>query len=203
MSESQDQPTSTHGSEVNLIGRLPRSLRGYDRAATDALLKELTAKQAELEGECTSLREQVAQLESDLAHHRAQEQLVAKTLIAATSHATVIKEDARREAEEILSKAREEFDRRAERAERAERERVQAEHQLLRMRRLAQEMQNGLAGFLTRALDQLRPQEERATPEALQSIGNGAAGSLETELEQEVAEHRPQGEDVEALRPSS
>ena len=203
MSESQDQPASTHDSDVNLIGRLPRSLRGYDRAATGALFGEVASKQAELERECASLREQVTRLEGDLAHNRAQEQLVAKTLIAATSHATVIKEDARREAEEILSKAREEFDRRAARAERAERERVQAEHQLLRMRRLAQEMQTGLAGFLTRALDQLRPQEERATPEALQSGGNGAGGSLETELEQEVAELRPQGEDVEALRPSS
>ena len=203
MSDSHDQPTSTLDSGPTSAAHLPRSMRGYDRAATDALLREVETKHAELERDCGSLRVQVAQLEEELSRLRAQEELVAKTLIAATSHATAIKEDARREAEEILSKAREEFDRRAERAERAERERVQAEHQLLRMRRLAQEMQNGLAGFLTRALDQLRPQEERATPEAPQSTGNGAAGSLETELEQEVADRRPQGEDVEALRPSS
>ena len=203
MSDSHDQPTSTLDSAPNSAERLPGRLRGYDRAATDALLREFEKKHAELERDCGSLRAQLAQLEEELSRLRAQEELVAKTLLEATSHAAAIEEDARREAEEILAKAREEFDRRAERAERAERERVQAEHQLLRMRRLAQEMQSGLAGFLTRALDQLRPQEERATPEAPQSAGNGAADSLETELEQEVAEHRPQGEDVEALRPSS
>jgi hypothetical protein len=46
-------------------------MRGYDRAATGELLGELASARAELERECGKLREQVTQLEADLARHRA------------------------------------------------------------------------------------------------------------------------------------
>jgi cell division septum initiation protein DivIVA len=178
-------------------------MRGYDRAATDGLLRELEAKQAELERDCASLRKQVAALEDELVQHRTQEQLIAKTLLEATNRATEIEENARREAEVLLEKTHEDLRLRTERAEQLERDRANAESQVLRMRRLAQEMQSGLAGFLTRTIDQLRPQEERAASERLHESGNGgvAPAALDTELEQQLTGHDSDAE-VESLRPA-
>ncbi len=166
-------PLPTNGEDVSggpggaagLTDRLPRGMRGYNRAATDALFGEVASKHAELELECGELREQIAQLEADLSRHRKQEQLLSETLLGATSHATTIREKAREEAELILGKARAQLGERAAATERAERERAEAERELLRLRRLAEEMQRGLADFLTQALMQLGPSAEPGTAE--------------------------------------
>ena len=201
MTDSHDQTIPNPGSAPTSAERLPRSMRGYDRSATDALLRELGAKQAELERDCASLRAQVAQLEDELVQHRTQEQLIAKTLVEATNRAAEIEENARREADVLLEKTHEDLRLRTERAEQLERDRAHAESQVLRMRRLAQEMQSGLAGFLTRTIDQLRPQEERAAPETPQEPGNagGVAAALDTDLGRELTGH---GADAESLRPA-
>ena len=140
--------------------RPSRSFRGYDRSATDQLLVELESDRSKLQEELARLGEHVGHLEADLARHEDQERLVAKTLVAATGHATTIKENARREAEQLLTKVRGELDRRIEQAERVERERVQAERELVRLRHLAQEMQISLESFLTEALGQLAADHE-------------------------------------------
>jgi cell division septum initiation protein DivIVA len=181
--------------DESLSSRLPRRRRGYDRDATEALLGELASKQAELERECGKLREQVAQLEADLAGHRRQEQLVSKTLLEASSHATTIREKAREEAELILRKASAELEDRAALTERAEREQADAERELLRLRQLAQEMQQGLAGFLTQTLAQLRPEARPATADqhpAAESEG-ALVSALEAALKQNDDEPRSGG----------
>lgn len=148
------------------------------------------------------MRQQVTELEADLAGHRGQEELVSKTLLEASSHATTIREKAREEAELLLRKARARLGERAALTERAERERADVEQELLRLRQLAQDMQRGLASFLTETLAQLRPEAEPGTAE-LHPTGDPAealVSALEAALKQDAAEPRPGGD---PLRPSS
>jgi cell division septum initiation protein DivIVA len=149
----------------SLWSLLPRSRRGYEPAATEMLFRELVSKHASLERECGKLREQAAALEADLARHRRQEQLVTTTLLEATSHATTIRQKAREEAESILRNAHVEKEERAKLAERIKRERSDAEQELVRLRELAQEVQAGLAAFLTQTLEQLRSNGQSRVPD--------------------------------------
>jgi cell division septum initiation protein DivIVA len=203
MSTSDDPTTPISDRAASSTEGLPRRWRGYDRAATAALFDEVASKQAELELRCASLLGQIARLEDELARCKAQEELVAQTLVEATRRAAEIKENAQREADVLLEKAREESDRRAEEAERAERDRAQAEHQLLHVRKLAHEMHTGLAGFLTRAVEQLRSQDEGQMPKTPGGADDARPGTLETELGKEAGEHRPQNGDGATLRPGS
>ena len=180
MSAQHEQNTSTPETAPALSSRLPRSLRGYDRAATEVLFAEAATRSAELERQCAALREQMAELQEEIERHRVQEQLVGKTLIVATSHATTIKDKARHEAELFLSKARTELQRRTEQADRVDRHRTEAERDLVRLRRLAQEMQSGLEGFLTHAMEQLSASDE-AEPQPAQVVP--APATLVTALE--------------------
>jgi cell division septum initiation protein DivIVA len=138
---------------------LPRRRRGYDVAATDALIEHLTAGRLELERECARLRLRVAGLETELSRVREREQLVSKALSAATAQATTIRENARREAEAVLSKAQAESKRRAERADRLERQRGEAERELERLRHLQRTVRTGLTDFLTQAVERLRSEQ--------------------------------------------
>jgi cell division septum initiation protein DivIVA len=118
------------------------------------------------------LHGQIGQLESQLEHRRSQEQLMAKTLISATNHAIAIRESARREAELTLRKARAE----AEKLKAgAERERDAAQRELLRLRRITEQMRNGLSAFLTSKVEELRLETEGAT-------NSGQDDELETAL---------------------
>ena len=102
--------------------------------------------------ELDKLQLRIDQLEVELERHRSQEQLIAKTLVSATSYGTVIRENARREAELALHKARAE----AERLKaRAVRERDDARRELLRLRRTTEQMRNGLSEFLTAKVEEL------------------------------------------------
>ena len=66
--------------------------------------------------------------------------------MSATNHAIAIRESARREAELTLRKARAE----AEKIKAgAERERDAAQRELLRLRRITEQMRSGLSAFLT------------------------------------------------------
>jgi uncharacterized membrane protein YqiK len=107
------------------------------------------------------LRERVDQLEGELERHREHEQLVVKTLLSATSHATAIRESARRDAEITLRKARAEAEKR--RAS-FEREQDAARSELLRLRRITEQMRNGLAAFLTVKMEELRLETEEEAP---------------------------------------
>jgi hypothetical protein len=109
------------------------------------------------------LRERVDQLEGELERHREHEQLVVKTLLSATSHATAIRESARRDAEITLRKARAEAEKR--RAS-FEREQDAARRELLRLRRITEQMRKGLAEFLTVKMEELRLETEEEAPAA-------------------------------------
>jgi cell division initiation protein len=189
----QERGTGSSGApptEESLSDSLPRSRRGYDRAATEELLGELASRHAELERECGTLRAHVAQLEADLATHREQEQLVSKALVEASSHATKIREKAREEAELILRKANARLGERAALTERAERERAEVEQELARLRQLAQDTQHGLASFLSQTLAQLRPEAEPATAES--HTAGEAEGTLVSALEDALEHDRDQ-----------
>jgi cell division septum initiation protein DivIVA len=129
----------------------------------------------------------VRRLEEDLAQYLAETEGFRKLLLNATSYATRVREDARREAEVVLHKARaradtmlngvereraratrerEQAERERDRAtrerEQAEREREQAERELVRLRSLTTETRARLSAFLTTALEHLRLGDEAA-----------------------------------------
>jgi cell division septum initiation protein DivIVA len=103
------------------------------------------------------LRGRIDELEGELEQYREHEELVIKTLISATSHATAIRESARREAELTLRKARAEAEKRKAGAER---ERDDARNELLRLRRITEQMRSGLSAFLTAQVEELRLETE-------------------------------------------
>jgi cell division septum initiation protein DivIVA len=186
-SDSSDWPSATE--EESLSGGLSSSAQGDEDAPAEPLLGQPVASQPELEHENAKLREQIAELEAELARHRAQEQLLGTTLLSATSHAMTIREEARRDAELTLRKARAAAERRTALAEQVDRDRAAAERELERLRRLAQEMQAGLADFLTNTLEQLQTEPEDGAaepePEPLGPLHDTLAGALEEALKQE------------------
>jgi len=118
------------------------------------------------------LRSRIDQLEGELERHRQHEQLVVKTLLSATSHATAIRESARRDAELTLRKARTEAEKRKAGAER---ERDDARRELLRLRRITEQMRRGLSAFLTAKVEELRLETEEELPASGQNAGLEAA----------------------------
>jgi cell division septum initiation protein DivIVA len=135
-------------------------------------------KDTENAAEPVELQLQIDQLERELERHRAQEHLLAETLISATRHATVVREDARREAEVALRKARRQA---TQLKARAERERDAAKRELLRLHRITEQMRNGLSQFLMAKVDELQvelddepsPQEDDELQTALGSALRG------------------------------
>jgi hypothetical protein len=118
------------------------------------------------------LHGRISRPEAEPGHPRSQEQLLAKTLMSATNHAIAIRESARREAELTLRKARAE----AEKLKAgAERERDDARRELLRLRRITEQMRSGLSAFLTSKVEELRLETEEAT-------NSGQDDELETAL---------------------
>jgi cell division septum initiation protein DivIVA len=123
------------------------------------------------------LRRRIETLEADLSRYRGKEQLLVSTLVSANGHATAIREGARRDAELLLRKARAEAQKRSAAAERA---RDDAERELLRLRRITEEMRSGLSGFLTAQLEELEFEAEHESPTAYPNA------ELETTLDSAV-----------------
>jgi cell division septum initiation protein DivIVA len=135
----------------------------------------------------SELRQRIDELEGELERYRKQERLVVDTVLSATVHATVIRESARRDAQLTLRKARAEA---VKRTSTVEQERDQAIAELLRLRRITEQMRSGLSAFLSATVEELRGEgveeahvsEENAELEvALASLVNrrssAAAGS--------------------------
>lgn len=121
----------------------------------------------------------IEKLEADLSRFREKEQLLVSTLLSANSHATAIRESARRDAELLLRKARAEAHKRNATVERA---RDEAEQELLRLRQITEQMRKGLSGFLTAKLEELQVEAEDETPTAqpnadLETALDGAVGA--------------------------
>jgi cell division initiation protein len=80
-------------------------LVGYKRAATDRLLSEIAASFEDVWRERADLADKVEQLEADLVRYRELEALLRTTLVSAERASAELKEQARREADLILSEA--------------------------------------------------------------------------------------------------
>ena len=130
-------------------------------------------------GEQGEFRGRILELEGELKRYREHEQLVAKTLLSATSHATAIRESARRDAELTLRKARAEAEKRKAGAER---ERNEARRELLRLCRITEQMRRGLSAFLTAKVEELRLDAEEELP------ASGQDAELETVLASAIEE---------------
>jgi cell division initiation protein len=84
----------------------PRTtLRGYRVAPTDKLLEEIAESFEDVWRERADLADKVEQLESDLVRFRELESLLRTTLVSAEQASAQTRDQARREAELILSEA--------------------------------------------------------------------------------------------------
>src|SRR5204863_9257693 len=81
---------------------------GYDRDAIDRLLEEIVASFEDVWRERADLSDKVEQLEGDLVRYRELEGLLRTTLVSAERASQELKEQARREAELILTEAHQE-----------------------------------------------------------------------------------------------
>jgi cell division initiation protein len=120
----------------------PRTiLRGYRVAATDALLEEIAASFEDVWRERADLADKVEQLETDLVRFRELENLLRTTLVSAEQASAHTRDQARREAELILSEAHADA-REIQRRALAETERLTHE-----ARRLRVQLQEALSAF--------------------------------------------------------
>jgi cell division initiation protein len=104
---------------------------GYHRAQTDRLFEEIAESFEDVWRERADLADKVEQLENDLVRYRELETLLRTTLVSAERAGTELKDQARREAELILSEARAEV-RAMQRNAVVENERLVAESRKLR-----------------------------------------------------------------------
>jgi cell division initiation protein len=105
---------------------------GYKRAATDRLLAEIAASFEDVWRERADLADKIEQLEADLVRYKELESLLRTTLVSAERASAELKEQARREAELILTEAHAEA-RAVQRKALAENERLVTESQRLRV----------------------------------------------------------------------
>src|ERR671937_746216 len=111
--------------------RLKRALFGYRRAAVDEAFDEVADSFEDVWRERADLADKVEQLEDDLVRYKELEALLRTTLVSAEKASAEMKEQARKEADLILSEAHAEA-RAVVRAAVAERERLVAETHRIR-----------------------------------------------------------------------
>src|ERR671933_2927554 len=96
--------------------KLGRALLGYKRTQTDELLDEIAASYEDVWRERADLADRVVELEDDLVRYKELEALLRTTLVSAERASAEMKEQARREADLILSEAHTEARRVTQRA---------------------------------------------------------------------------------------
>ena len=85
--------------------KLARSPFGYGRAATHRLLEEIVESFEQVWRDRADLEDKLERLESDIARYRDLETLLRKTLVSAERSAQELKDQARREADVILTES--------------------------------------------------------------------------------------------------
>jgi len=85
--------------------QLRKGIRGYRRPAVERLLADIAEDFEEVWRQRADLSDKVEQLESDLQRHRELEGLLRTTLVSAERSAQELKDQARREADNIVSEA--------------------------------------------------------------------------------------------------
>src|SRR5690348_8764008 len=141
--------------EIRHITPPRTTFRGYRIAATDKLLEDIAASFEDVWRERADLADKVEQLEADLVRFRELETLLRTTLVSAEQASANTRDQARREAELILTGAHAEA-REIQRRALAENERLQNESRRLRMQ---------LREALT-ALDDPEATEQEREPES-------------------------------------
>jgi cell division initiation protein len=106
-------------------------LFGYNRGVVDRLLEEIALSFEDVWRERADLADKVEHLEADLVRYRELEALLRTTLVSAERASAEVKEQARRQADLILSEAHAEA-RTVQRQALAENERLVAESRKLR-----------------------------------------------------------------------
>jgi cell division initiation protein len=129
-----------------------RGLFGYERDTVDGLLEEIAASFENVWRERADLREEVEDLESELARHREIESALRSTLLSAERMADDVRAQAHREAEVIIAEARARARDVTGGAE-MERERIAAD--VRRLRTLQADLRAEYKGFLHAALERL------------------------------------------------
>jgi cell division initiation protein len=79
---------------------------GYDKEAIDTLLDEIAASFEDVWRERADLADKIDQLEDDLVRYRELEGLLRTTLISAERASVTLKEQARKEADQVIEEAR-------------------------------------------------------------------------------------------------
>ena len=144
----------------------PRTnFRGYRVAATDKLFEEIAASFEDVWRERADLADKVEQLETDLVRFRELETLLRTTLVSAESASAQTRDQARREAERILSEAHAEA-RQIQRRAIAENERLERESRRLRL-----QLQDALSAFGEPAVT-----EQKDEPDATAEGGGDPVG---------------------------
>lgn len=129
-----------------------RGLFGYERDTVDGLLEEIAASFENVWRERADLRDEVEDLESELARHREIESALRSTLLSAERMADDVRAQAHREAEVIIAEARARARDVTGGAE-MERERIAAD--VRRLRTLQADLRADYRGFLHAALERL------------------------------------------------
>jgi len=141
--------------------RLGRGFRGYKRHSVDTLLVEVAESFEDVWRERADLADKVEQLETDLVRFRELESLLRTTLVSAEQASAHTRDQARREAELILSQAHAEA-REIQRRAIADNERLELESRRLRL-----QLREALAAFEDpEAAEQDAELETPAEPEA-------------------------------------
>ena len=150
---------------------LPRALRGYDRAATEQLIREVSEGYEEIWLERKGLRQQIEQLASEIEELRQREGLVGEAVLAGERAAEETRAAAQREAEAMLEEAKASAERMLRLAEQ-ERERV--ESTVSRARAAIDRIRSDFSALLADALDRLGAEE----PTAESAAESGVRGEL-------------------------
>ena len=129
-----------------------RGLFGYERDTVDGLLEGIAASFENVWRERADLRDEVEDLESELARHREIESALRSTLLSAERMADDVRAQAHREAEVIIAEARARARDVTGGAE-MERERIAAD--VRRLRTLQADLRAEYRGFLHAALERL------------------------------------------------
>jgi cell division initiation protein len=117
--------------EIRHLSPPTKLLGGYDRGDTDRLFAEIASSFEDVWRERADLADKVESLEQDLVRYKELESLLRTTLVSAERAASELKEQARREADVILSEAHGEA-REVQRRALAENQRLVLETRLLK-----------------------------------------------------------------------
>lgn len=145
-----------------------RSVFGYNAGATDRLLEEIASSFEDVWRERADLADKVEQLEADLVRYRELEALLRTTLVSAERASAELKEQARREAELILTEAHAEA-RAVQRQALAENERLVGDS-----RRVREQLKSALA-----SMDQAAETEDES---AVERQGDDESGTGQFDL---------------------